>query len=303
MGLFDIRCSVSRISTMWKPRPDRRRTHSMFLVEQLGGVWLPCTPPISGTYDRSGGIELWPEDRSEYTEWADERMWLLWETGALVSSWPEELGHNAHRDFSPLELLLHHGAQTAFNDVILTIDGRPCRACIVHDVVADAICSADPDFPRSVADTLATLFPDGGAGRYYFSDPPAAGLPQLRRYASVCHHVRARDGLTPIRHEDGHQHDDDLIRRSVGEARARDDPRLRRLLAPSDPDEAAAERALADALKSAVPRLYTPRDSFAVGDLIDHPKFGRGLVEAHLDGDKLRVRFPGDVRALVHRRA
>jgi hypothetical protein len=74
MGMFAIRCGVSRISTMWRPHPDRPRNHSMFLVEQLGGVWVPCSPPISGIDDRVGGIELWPEDRSAYTAWADERM-------------------------------------------------------------------------------------------------------------------------------------------------------------------------------------------------------------------------------------
>lgn len=302
MGLFDVRCGVSGISTMW---PERRTAvhFSMFLLEELGGALVPWTPPIRGLYDRYGGIELWPEDHSDYTDWVEEQLWLLFELGALVTSYPRDLTEHHNPDRSRLEILLHHGGEITYNGITVTIDGRRCEACIVNDLVAEAIAAADPKPPRTLADAIAAWFPEGGAGRSYFSDLPASAFPLLARYASARAYADARGGLRPIREGDAHQHDEAKIRRTVAEARARDDGPLRRLLAPADPAEAAAERAYADALRTVAPRPYSARDTFAVGDLLDHPKFGRGLVEAWLDGDKLRVRFPGDVRVLVHRRA
>jgi hypothetical protein len=301
MGLFDVRCGVTRISTLWRPDGPGRRTHSMFLVEQLDGAWVPWTPPIRGTYDRYGGIELWPEDISDYTEWAGEGLWLLWQLGNLETDWPRDLERHHNPDRGKLEIILHHGAETAYNGVTLTIDGRPCRACIVHDSVADAIAAADRSPPRTLADALAAWFPAGGAGRRYFADPPASALPQLTRYASVWSYARARRGLSPIGDDDGRQHDDADIRRFVREARAHDDGPLRRLFAPADPAEDAAERAYVAAL-ARDGRPYSPRERFAPGDVLDHPKFGRGLVEAVLDNDKLRVRFADEPRVLVHAR-
>jgi hypothetical protein len=46
-------------------------------------------------------------------------------------------------------------------------------------------------------------------------------------------------------------------------------------------------------------RPYSPRETFAEGEWLDHPKFGVGRVTAARAG-KIEVRFDGDVRVLLH---
>lgn len=48
-------------------------------------------------------------------------------------------------------------------------------------------------------------------------------------------------------------------------------------------------------------RTYSPRETFAVGDTIDHPKFGRGTVVA-VTGQKMDVEFAETTSTLVHGR-
>jgi hypothetical protein len=50
---------------------------------------------------------------------------------------------------------------------------------------------------------------------------------------------------------------------------------------------------------SGKPIPYTIRTSFAKGDLIDHKKFGPGIVQELLD-DKIEVLFQHDIKTLVH---
>lgn len=47
---------------------------------------------------------------------------------------------------------------------------------------------------------------------------------------------------------------------------------------------------------------YSPRSSFAVDDVVDHPIFGRGFVSAVRDAGKIEVTFRSDVKILVHAR-
>jgi hypothetical protein len=83
MGLFDLRCGITGLSTtFWPPYEDDkprevRSTCSMFLLEELDGALVPWTPPVSGTYDRYGDIELWPQDKSEYTNSVGEQLLML----------------------------------------------------------------------------------------------------------------------------------------------------------------------------------------------------------------------------------
>ncbi|HEY8376673.1 MAG TPA: hypothetical protein VIK91_09305 [Nannocystis sp.] len=307
MGVFDLRCAVSRISTMWHPAHARRVTCSMFLVEHTKDRQIvPWTPPIRGTYDRYGGIELWPEDRSPYTDWVGERLWSLFESGALATSWPDDIRDHHDPSRSEVEVILHHGAETAYNKVKLTIDGRKVEACIVHDLVAEAIAAADPSPPSTLEAAIAAWFPEGGAGRRYFSDPPPEAFPQLSRYAGVLAYTRTRGGLRPIRSGDTGQHDDAFVRRTVRAARERDDGPLRALLTPprvaaAEAAEAAARGVYEIAVRYADPRPYTPGERFAVHEVIAHTKFGLGLVEATIEPNKIRVRFGDDIRVLVHR--
>jgi len=49
-------------------------------------------------------------------------------------------------------------------------------------------------------------------------------------------------------------------------------------------------------------RRYSPKDTFAVDQVVDHPTFGRGFVSAVRDGGKIEVTFLSDVKVLVHGR-
>jgi hypothetical protein len=46
-------------------------------------------------------------------------------------------------------------------------------------------------------------------------------------------------------------------------------------------------------------RRYSPRETFAVDDVVDHPTFGLGLV-THVRGDKVDISFKQHDRTLVH---
>lgn len=48
---------------------------------------------------------------------------------------------------------------------------------------------------------------------------------------------------------------------------------------------------------------YSPKKTFALGDVVDHSIFGRGFVSAIRDGGKLEITFRSDVKVLVHGRA
>ena len=49
-------------------------------------------------------------------------------------------------------------------------------------------------------------------------------------------------------------------------------------------------------------RRYSPRETYAEGQVLDHPQFGRGFVSALRDGGKAEVTFRGGVKTLVHGR-
>lgn len=49
-------------------------------------------------------------------------------------------------------------------------------------------------------------------------------------------------------------------------------------------------------------RRYSPRETFAVGEVLDHPSFGLGIVQA-VRGDKVDVSFKASGKTLVHGRA
>lgn len=49
-------------------------------------------------------------------------------------------------------------------------------------------------------------------------------------------------------------------------------------------------------------KKYSPRETFAVDDVVDHPTFGLGLVRA-VRGDKIEVGFKQEDKVLVHGKA
>lgn len=52
-----------------------------------------------------------------------------------------------------------------------------------------------------------------------------------------------------------------------------------------------------------VPHPYSPRQSFTAGDVVQHPKFGLGLVEEVKPGQKVLILFRDGSRVLVHGQA
>jgi hypothetical protein len=45
---------------------------------------------------------------------------------------------------------------------------------------------------------------------------------------------------------------------------------------------------------------YSIKSIFHLGDMIDHPTFGRGVVDEIVDNDKIAVMFQADIKTLVH---
>ena len=60
--------------------------------------------------------------------------------------------------------------------------------------------------------------------------------------------------------------------------------------------------ALLAARRTEAARPYSPKSTYAVDDVIDHPLFGRGFVSAVRDGGKVEITFRSDVKLLVHAR-
>jgi hypothetical protein len=50
------------------------------------------------------------------------------------------------------------------------------------------------------------------------------------------------------------------------------------------------------------PRRYSPKETYAVDEVVDHPMFGRGFVSAVRDGGKVEITFRSDVKLLIHAR-
>lgn len=47
---------------------------------------------------------------------------------------------------------------------------------------------------------------------------------------------------------------------------------------------------------------YSIKGSFQMGDLINHPTFGQGVVEKLIDDNKIEVIFQDDFRTLMHKK-
>jgi hypothetical protein len=51
-----------------------------------------------------------------------------------------------------------------------------------------------------------------------------------------------------------------------------------------------------------VPRKYSMADTYAAGDLLQHPTFGLGVTIAVKDGTKIEALFEGGSKLLIHGR-
>ena len=64
----------------------------------------------------------------------------------------------------------------------------------------------------------------------------------------------------------------------------------------------ANEKSWEEALKSSSSDFldYSPKTKFSKGDLINHPKFGKGVIEKLIDKNKIEVLFRDDTKTLMH---
>ncbi len=54
--------------------------------------------------------------------------------------------------------------------------------------------------------------------------------------------------------------------------------------------------------KNTAGKPYSPKDTYELGDVLEHPSFGRGIATAVKDGSKIEVLFETGSRLLVHGR-
>lgn len=47
-------------------------------------------------------------------------------------------------------------------------------------------------------------------------------------------------------------------------------------------------------------RDYSIKEKFEQGDIVDHPKFGPGIVEKLIDADKIQIIFRHEIKTLIH---
>ena len=45
---------------------------------------------------------------------------------------------------------------------------------------------------------------------------------------------------------------------------------------------------------------YSPKKKFSIGDIIDHTKFGPGVIDRLIDNNKIEVIFRHDIKTLMH---
>lgn len=54
------------------------------------------------------------------------------------------------------------------------------------------------------------------------------------------------------------------------------------------------------ASSSSKSQKYSLKQKFELGDIIDHPKFGPGIIDKLIDADKIQVIFRHDIKTLIH---
>jgi hypothetical protein len=116
---------------------------------------------------------------------------------------------------------------------------------------------------------------------------------------TLAHTVHAVVSGRPVKVECNTCHVVHRYRGSAGLSSGRSGPRAER--SPRDRSVTGFEEMLASK-KLAGAQPYSPKRSYAVDDVVDHPIFGRGFVSAVRDPTKIDVTFRSDVKILVQAR-
>jgi hypothetical protein len=87
---------------------------------------------------------------------------------------------------------------------------------------------------------------------------------------------------------------------SVRQTRQREGGQAR--VSPSPKARTARYHSLLRGKDTAAARVYSPRERYEPGDIVEHPVFGRGVATAVKDGTKVEVLFEGGSKTLIHGR-
>jgi len=121
----------------------------------------------------------------------------------------------------------------------------------------------------------------------------------------LAHTVIAMVGATPVKVECNTCHGVHRYRPPPGGGRSADPSRPKAARAARAPKAEVTTIAFDELLAArnvAAAAPYSAKRTYAIGDVIDHPIFGRGFVSALRDGGKIEVTFRSDVKILVHGR-
>ncbi|RYE89846.1 MAG: hypothetical protein EOO75_11125, partial [Myxococcales bacterium] len=169
MGIFDLRCKLSGLSTAWpglldeddEDEPPESLDWSLLLLEEIDGIHVPLTLPTTGVYDRSGTLEYEPRHRGPLADWVEHELDALHRQGILTVDEPElaywrqrSRRHSNFGDTYPCFLGLgSRSIAPAHPDgpgpqLRMWMEGRPVQPCLFLAEVAGAI-AASPAPPRS----------------------------------------------------------------------------------------------------------------------------------------------------------
>jgi hypothetical protein len=118
---------------------------------------------------------------------------------------------------------------------------------------------------------------------------------------TLAHTVHAVVSGRPVKVECNTCHTVHRYRGSAGGAASRSGPRGERPARERAVVSGFEELLAAKDVRAARP--YSPKQSYAVNDVVDHPIFGRGFVSAVRDATKVEVTFRSDVKILVQSRS
>lgn len=84
------------------------------------------------------------------------------------------------------------------------------------------------------------------------------------------------------------------------------DPKKKARPGHSKKEHATVEELWKEALsksEGAASKGYSMKEKFSEGDVIDHPTFGKGVVEKVVDHNKIQTLFQHDLKLLIHDRS
>jgi hypothetical protein len=306
----------------------------MVLLEEVEGLWLPFTPPVTGAYDHYGHVEVWIQQVNEHTDHVVERLDALRASGALVL----KEGERFDKKKTETELYLDGSRRripkittwlsmtNAFERDAITIEGRSVMPLVYVDQAADAIQTSlrlRARDPHEVSLSTATA---PGSREVYADWLEEKGRTALARHvralakrgsfgkfgkAHPSVDVRAFEGLmewlverpsglrpTP---EDHHGQFGDEEEGAFAREAASIDPLLAKLVKATYPELEGV--VVATAAPQVAGRAYKASERFSVGEVVSHPTFGLGVVEELRAPNKVVITFGVERKVLVHARA